>query len=140
MKYLVIIMVIGCGPKPPVVTWASASMGVNEHVEVRSDGEVIYTTSTNGVQDKNERLSLSTDQVEELADMFRAQKACELVHDPSYTPAPDEGQTTLDLAFPDLRCKVTLWNQEWQRGRARDIEETMHSMRLRPQRPGRIEP
>jgi hypothetical protein len=126
VKYLVLAALAACGPKPAVVTWVSSITGVDEHVVVRSNGDVSFTSSSD---DKAEHLSLLKEQVQELAELFRAQRACELTHDPDHRPAPDEGQTTLEIAFPDQRCKIVLWNREWQQGRAREIAETMRSLR-----------
>ncbi len=112
-----------------MVIWGSARVGATERIEIISAGQGSYTHTTNGVEDKNERLSFTNDQLRELIELFRSQHACELAHDPTYTPAPDEGQTTLELALPDQHCKIVLWDTEWQRGRAREITETMHSMR-----------
>lgn len=133
MRYLSLIALVACTPKHPVVTWGSSSMGMSERIEIAGDAQGSYTHTTNGVEDKNERLSFTNDQFRELIELFRTQHACELAHDPTYTPVPDEGQTTLELAFPDQHCKIVLWDAEWQRGPAREITETMHSMRpLRP--------
>lgn len=129
MKYLLLSALAACAPKLPVVTWVSSITGVTEHVQVRSNGDVSFTTSTGGAPGSAEHLSLEKAQVQELDELFRTQRACELAHDPGYTPAPDEGQTTLELAFPDQQCKIVLWNREWQQGRAREIAETMRSMR-----------
>jgi hypothetical protein len=140
MRYVLPIVLAACGGKPPVVTWSTSGTAMNERIEVHSGGDVQYTTTVNGVVDKSERLSLSSDQVAELDDIFRSQGACQLVHEPGYTPQPDEGQTTLVIAFPNQRCTVVLWNREWERGPAQPISETMRSMRpLRGARPtGRI--
>ena len=129
MKYLLPIALTACAPKLPVVTWVSSITGVTEHVVVRSNGDVSFTSSAGGAPGSAEHLSLLKEQVEELHELVRTQRACELAHDPAYTPAPDEGQTTLELAFPDQHCKIVLWNREWQQGRAREIAETMRSMR-----------
>jgi hypothetical protein len=84
---------------------------------------------------KEQRVQLTRDQIDELEELLRTRRACELAHDPAYTPSPEEAQTTLELAFPDQHCKVVLWSTEWQQGRAKDIAETMRSMRpLRPER------
>ena len=118
-----------------VVKWSSTSKTTSEHIEIKGSGNGNYTSSTNGVVDKDEQVILSSDQVHELDEMFLGQGACQLKHDPEYAPRPDEGETTLELAFPDQTCKVVLWNTEWERGRAQPISETMRSMRpLRPQR------
>lgn len=133
MRYLLPIALAACAPKPLVVTWVSSMTGTTEHVEVRSNGDVSFTTSIGGAPGSAEHLSLLKEQVEELHELVRTQHACELAHDPAYTPAPDEGQTTLELAFPDQHCKIVLWNREWQQDRAREIAETMRSMRpLKP--------
>ena len=129
MRHLLLILLAACAPPPPVVTWVSTITGVHERVEVRKNGDVSYTASTRGVEGKPEQIKLSKEQVEELADILRAQHACELAHDPTFTPAPDEGKTSLELSFPDQRCKIELWNREWQRDRTREILETMRSMR-----------
>lgn len=126
---LVIITLAGCAPPRPVVTWVSTITGLNERVEVRSNGDVRYTTTSRGVTGRPQELKLSKEQVEELGDLLRTQRACELAHDPSFTPMPDEGQTTLEVAFPDMRCKIVLWNREWQRDRSREIVDTLRSMR-----------
>ena len=138
MKYLIVVTLVACASKHPVVMWASEGSSVSEHIEIASNGEGSYRSANNGVPDKDERVILTTDQVSELAEMFRAQRACELADDPAYTPQPGEGKTTLVLAFPDQHCKVVLWDFQWQHGRGKDITETMHSMRpLRPPRPPR---
>ena len=53
------------------------------------------------------------------------------LHDNSraYKPVAGEAKISLELAFPDQRCKVALWDLEWQRGPAKEITETMRSMR-----------
>jgi hypothetical protein len=129
VKSLLALALTACAPKLLVATWATSLTGATERVEVRSNGDVSFTTSTGDSPGRAEHLSLLKEQVEELHELVRTQRACELAHDPAYTPAPDEGQTTLELAFPDLRCKIVLWNREWQQGRAREIAETMRSMR-----------
>jgi hypothetical protein len=127
-----LVLLAACASGPAVVTWRIARPGGEERVEVRSNGDVQYTAINGGVEEKPETLRLSTEQVSELDDMLRNQHACELKHDPGYTPAADEGQTTLTVAFPDQQCKITLFHKEWQHGRAHEISETMRSMRLRP--------
>jgi len=138
VRYLLLVTLVACGPKPAVVMWTTTTASTTEHLELTSGGRGQYTTARDGVKDKDEPVALSTDQISELAELFRAQHACELTSDPAYTPVPDEGKTTLELAFPDQRCKVVLWDLEWQHGRAREIADTMRSMRpLRSQRPER---
>jgi hypothetical protein len=135
MRVLSLLVLVGCGAKQPVVMWANAGKGITERIELASSGDGNYTSTIDGVPHKEQRVILTKEQIEELAELLRSKRACELAHDPAYTPAPDEGQTTLELAFPDLRCKIVLWNIEWQQGRAKDIAETMQSMRpLRPKR------
>jgi hypothetical protein len=132
MRYLWLILLAACTPHP-LVTWLSARAGREERIEVRSTGDIRYTATSNGVEEKRESsMTLSKDQLRELADLLRNQHAGELAHDPGYTPDADETQTTLAVAFPDQQCKVTLWNGEWQLGRAREIADTMRSMRKRP--------
>src|SRR5262245_24571697 len=130
MRYLPLLAITlaACGPKQPVVTWARTGTGVTERIELLSSGDGNYTSSINGV-DKNERVVLSKDQVNELDELLRSKRACELSHDPAYTPGPEEGQTTLELAFPGLTCKVVMSTFEWQQGSAKEIAETMQSMR-----------
>ena len=140
MRQLLLLALIGCASGPPVVRWTSTGIGTNERIEIKSSGDGTYTSMLNGVEEKNERVVLSKDQVAELNDLFREKGACQLAHDPEYKPVPDEGQTTLELAFPDQTCKVVLWNLEWQRGKALPIAETMRSMRPLRLRPGRIQP
>lgn len=121
-----------CGSSHPVVTWVAARISGEDRLEVRANGDITFTATTNGVEEKRETLKLTKEQVSELDDILRTQKACELASDPAYAPAADEGKTTLSISFSDQTCNVTLWNSEWHRGRAHDIAETMHSMRLRP--------
>ena len=136
MRYLSLLILAGCGAKHPVVTWANMGKGVTERIELQSSGDGNYTSTIDGQPHKDQRVILSKEQIEELQEMLRSKRACELAHDPAYTPAPDEGQTTLELAFPDQHCKVVLWNLEWQQGAAKDIAETMQSMRpLKPKPP-----
>ena len=138
MRYLILIALVGCAAKRAVVKWATVAPKATERIELRSSGDGSYTSTTEGIETKSERVVLSPDQLAELAELFRTQKVCQLVHDPAYTPGPEEGQTTLELAFPDQHCTVVLWNTEWLRGSAKEITETMHSMRpLRPQGPAR---
>ena len=132
MRRLSLLVLVACGSSRPVVIWAGARAGGEERIEVRGNGQVEYTATNNGIDEKPEAMSLMKTQVRELGDMLRSQRACELGHDPAYTPEAEEGQTTLLISFPDQQCKVTLWNGEWLRGRARDIADTMRSMRLRP--------
>jgi hypothetical protein len=109
--------------------WVTSGTSASERIEIAANGEGQYTSAIDGVPEKDERVSLSREQVNELAELLRTQHACELAGDPAYTPVPGEGKTTLELAFPDQHCKVVLWDFEWQRGRAKEITETMHSMR-----------
>lgn len=140
MRYLLLLALLGCGSGKPVVRWTSTGVGTQESIEIKSSGDGSYTSTINGVESRNERVILTRSQVDELNELFRTQGACQLAHDPAYTPVPDEGQTTLELAFPDQTCKVKLWNIEWEHGRAQPITETMRSMRpLRPQPPGRVQ-
>jgi hypothetical protein len=132
MRYLSLVLLAACAASRPVVTWTIARSGGEERVEVRSNGDVEFTATNDGVKEKPETLRLTREQVSELDDILRTQHACQLAHDPAYTPAPDESQTTLVVAFSDQQCTVTLWNSEWRRGPARDISETMRSMRLKP--------
>jgi hypothetical protein len=140
MRCLVLVTLAACSLGNPVVRWTSAGIGVNERIEIKSSGDGSYTSTVNGVKNRDERVVLSKAQVEEIDELFRAQGACQLAHDPAYTPVANEGQTTLELLFPDQTCKIVLWNREWDRGSARSIAETMRSMRpLRPQQPGRVQ-
>jgi hypothetical protein len=140
MRHVVLLALAACGSRPAVATWTTTGPGLNERVEVQSDGHVKYTSTVNGVETRVEEIALTKDQVEEIDELFRGHGACKLVHDPEYTPQPDEGKTTLVLAFPEQRCTIELWNREWERGSAVPVSETMRSMRpLRGTRPaGRI--
>jgi hypothetical protein len=129
VKYLVFVMLAGCGPRHYVVTWATSGTSATERIELEASGDGHYTSATDGAPEKDERVILDKDQFNELAEMFRAHRVCELTDDPAYVPVPGEGKTTLEVAFPDLHCKVTLWNYTWRQGRAKDISETMRSMR-----------
>lgn len=138
MRYLLLLSLAACGPSRVVVKWWSSGAGTNERIEIKSSGHGNYTSTSNGVVEKDELVILTDAQVHELDELFLSQGACQLHHDPEYTPRSDEGQTTLELAFPDQVCKVVLWNTEWNRGRAQPITETMRSMRpLRLQNPTR---
>ena len=132
MRYLSLIVLAACGSSRPVVTWTVARATSQERVEVREDGEIVFTATNGGVEEKPESLRLTKDQVSELGDILRSQHACELAHDPAYTPTPDEGQITMVIAFDNQACKVTMFASEWLRGRAHEISETMRSMRSRP--------
>ena len=127
-----LVLLAACAPVRPVVMWTIARTGGEQRIEVSSNGDVKITATNDGVEEKPESIRLTKDQVSELGDMLRSQRACELAHEPGYTPTADEGQTTLTVAFADQQCKVTLWNSEWLRGRAREISETMRSMKIRP--------
>lgn len=140
MRCLVLLALVACSAGKPVVRWTSAGLGATERIEIKSSGDGNYTSTINGMKNRDERVVLSKTQVEEIDELFRTQGACQLAHDPAYTPVADEGQTTLELLFPDQTCKIVLWNREWDRGNARPIAETMRSMRpLRPQPPGRVQ-
>lgn len=129
MRCLLLLCLAACGPSRVVVKWWSTGAGTNERIEIKNSGHGDYTRTNNGVLEKNEPVVLTDDQIHELDELFVNQGACQLHHDPEYTPRSDEGQTTLELAFSDQTCKVVLWNTEWNRGRAQPIAETMHSMR-----------
>jgi hypothetical protein len=133
-----VIAVAACAAKPAVVSWVTSGTDLNERIEIQSSGHVSYTTTLNGTKQKDDLVILSSEQVDELDEVFRNQHACDLAHDPSYTPGENEGQTTLVLAFPDQHCTVVLWNAEWERGRAQPITETMRSMRPLHVAPGRV--
>jgi len=138
MRYLLLLALIGCASGPPVVRWYTTGAGLNERIELKTSGDGSYISTLNGVEDRNERVILSTSQLQELDDLLRSHGACRLAHDPAYKPAPDEGQTTLELAFPDQKCKVVLSNTEWLRGAAPPNSETMRSMRPIKMPPGRV--
>jgi hypothetical protein len=140
MRHVLLLALAACGAKPTVATWTTTGPGLNERIEVQRDGHVKYTSSVNGVENRSEEVALNKEQVEEIDELFRSHDACKLAHDPAYTPQPDEGKTTLVLAFPEQRCTIELWNREWERPAALPVSETMRSMRpLRGQRPsGRI--
>src|ERR1041384_478248 len=140
MRHLLLLALAGCASGRPVVRWTSVGVGVNERIEIKSSGDGSYVSMINGVEQKNERVVLSRSQVAELDELFREKGACQLVHDPEYKPVPDEGQTTLELAFPDQTCKIVLSTLEWQRGKAQPIAETMRSMRPLNLHPGRAQP
>src|SRR5437588_3654004 len=106
MRHLLLLALTGCASGTPVVRWTSAGIGVNERIEIKSSGDGSYTSLVNGVEQKNERVVLSSSQVEELDELLRSNGACQLTHDPDYKPVPDEGQTTLELSFPDQTCKI----------------------------------
>ena len=125
----VLLLLAACGPSRVVLKWWSTGAGTNERIEIKNSGHGNYTSTNNGVPEKDEPVILTDDQIHEIDELFLSQGACQLHHDPEYTPRSDEGQTTLELAFPDQACKVVLWNTEWNRGRAQPIAETMHSMR-----------
>src|SRR5256885_8816921 len=116
MRYLLLLALGACSMGNPVVRWTTTGIGINERIEIKSSGDGSFTSTINGVKDRDERVVLSKGQVEELDELLRSHGACQLTHDPAYTPVPDEGQTTLELLFPDQHCKVVLWNLEWQRG------------------------
>lgn len=129
---LSLVLLAACAPARPVVMWTTTRASREDRVEIRDNGDVIYTIIRNGVTERSESIRLTSEQVDELGDVLRSQRACELAHEPDYTPGADEAQTTLAITYPDLHCKVTLWHTEWQRGRARDISDTMRSMRTKP--------
>ena len=135
MRYLLLSALVACGPKHVAVTWVTTGTSTSERIEIESNGQGNYTRALDGVVEKDERLQFTKDQLDEIVEVFRSQRACELADDPAYTPVAGEGRITLELALPDLHCKVSLWNLEWERGRAKAITETMHSMR--PVRPPR---
>jgi hypothetical protein len=132
MRYLCLIALAACGSGRPVVTWTVTRAMSQERVEIREGGEIVFTATNGGVEEKPESLRLTKDQVSELGEILRNQHACQLAHDPAYSPTPDEGQITMMIAFSDLQCKVTMFASEWLRGRAHEISETMRSMRTRP--------
>jgi hypothetical protein len=132
MRYLSLIVLAACGSGRPVVTWTVARAMSQERVEVHEGGEIVFSATNNGVEEKPESLRLTKEQVSELGEILRNQHACELAHDPAYTPTPDEGQITMVIAFSGQQCKVTMFASEWLRGRAHEISETMRSMRTRP--------
>jgi hypothetical protein len=130
VRHALLLALAGCGAaKTPVVTWISSSGPVVERIELQSNGNGKYLNAINGVAHPTQEVILSRDQIDELADIMRAKNVCKFSHDPAYTPQPDEGQTSLEIAFPDQHCKVMLWNREWLQGPALDISETMRSMR-----------
>jgi hypothetical protein len=136
MRTLLLMSLVACSPTRVVVKWWSSGAGTNERIEIKSSGNGNYTRTNNGVVEKDELVILTGDQVHELDELFLSQGVCQLHHDPGFTPGPTEGQTTLELAFPDQTCKVVLWNAEWDRAPAQPIAETMRSMRpLRQTRP-----
>lgn len=126
---LLLLSVAACSPTRVVVKWWSTGAGTNERLEIKSSGNGNYIRTDNGRPEKDEQVILTSDQVRELDELFLSQGVCQLKHDPEYTPRPSEGETTLELAFPDQTCKVVLWNAEWDRGRAQPVAETMRSMR-----------
>jgi hypothetical protein len=126
---VILLSLAACGPARIVVKWSTSGTDTSERIEIKSGGNGNYTSSANGAVEKNEQVILTSDQVHELDELFQSQGACQLKHDPDYTPRPNEGETTLELAFPDQTCKIVLWNTEWDRGRAQPIAETMRSMR-----------
>lgn len=146
VRYLVATLVTfaalgACAPRPLVVTWAATRPTITERVEIRSDGETHYRTTTPGRPDTDDLVTLSRDQLSELAELFRAKQACALPHDPSDTPAAGEAMITLELAFPDQQCKLTLTEAEWRNGPGHDLAETMSSIRpARPATPVRGKP
>jgi hypothetical protein len=139
MRYLLLLALAGCASGAPVVRWTSTGVGLVERIELKRSGEGNYVSTLNGVEERNERVVLSGSQVQELDDLLRSQGACQLRHEPDYKPGPEEGQTTLELAFPDQTCKVVLSNSEWQRGPAHAISETMRSMRPIKMPAGRVQ-
>jgi hypothetical protein len=139
MRYLLLLVLVGCASGTPVVRWTTTGVGLTERIELSGSGNGNYVSTLNGVEDRNERVILSGAQIDELNELLRSHGACELRHEPDYKPGPDEGQTTLELAFPDQKCKVVLSNGEWQRGRAQAISETMRSMRPFKMPPGRVQ-
>jgi hypothetical protein len=129
VRYLVVAVLAACAPKPLVVHWAATRPTITERIEIRSDGEARYKTSSPGQPDTDERVVLSRDQLQELGEMFRARQACALPHDTTDTPPPGEATITLELNFPDQRCKLTLSEPEWRNGPAHDLAQTMDSIR-----------
>src|SRR4051812_40163980 len=99
-------MLLGCGPKPLVVTWATSGTRAVERIELEANGQGHSTSTTDGATDKTVSVILDKAQLNELAEMLRSRHACELTDDPAYTPVPGEGKITLEVAFPDLHCKV----------------------------------
>jgi hypothetical protein len=129
VRYFILLALVACGSRQTVVVWGGSAAGEHGRMEIGSNGESRYVTVADGAEIASERVVLTKDQVRELDELIRAKHACELVHDPAYTPSPDEIQITLEVTYPDQRCKVTLYELEWLRGPAREIAETMQSMR-----------
>jgi hypothetical protein len=121
-----------CAPKPLVIAWAATRPTVTERIEIRQDGEVHYRTIRSGEPPTDDRVDLTSEQVRELGDMFRAKRACELPHDLAYTPAAGEATITLELGFPELRCTLTLWEPEWRNGAAQELAASMSSIHPAP--------
>jgi hypothetical protein len=126
---VVLLSLAACSPPRVVVKWSTSGTGTRERIEIKSSGNGTYASTDDGRPEKDEQVILTSDQVHELDELFLSQGACQLKHDPDYTPRPSEGESTLELAFSDQACKIVLWNTEWDRGRAQPIAETMRSMR-----------
>ena len=129
MRTLLLLSLAACSPTRVVVKWWSSGAGTNERIEIKSSGNGNYVRTNNGVVEKDELVILTNDQIRELEELFASHGACQFHHDPAFTPGPTEGESTLELAFPDQTCKVVLWNAEWDRAPAQPIAETMRSMR-----------
>lgn len=137
MRYLaaVLLSLVACGGSGHrVLKWTGSTTGEDVIITLDSNGEGTYATVVDGTPDEPERVKLSESQVGEVGELFRTRNACAFKHDPTYAPPPGEPQTTVELTFADLNCVVTLYNGEWQRGEARDLFETMRSLKPLRQR------
>jgi hypothetical protein len=122
-------LVAACGGLDhPVVVWGGENHFTRQKFQLGNGGEASLDIS-NGDHPEHKHYWVQKQQVGEFHDMLRDKNVCALKSDPSYEPVPDEQRTYLELHFPDIQCRVELWDQEWgKRDDSKDIDAAIRAL------------
>jgi hypothetical protein len=125
-----------------VARWSVQSLWGGERIEIGAGGEMLYVilagAGSPGSQDREYRGTATPEELERLRSTLAENGVCDLRSERE-TGIPDEGHPTLDVAFPDLQCTVSMWDGEWlERPAPRACQEAVHALARRlvpPQNP-----
>ena len=115
-----------------MLTWGGANVFARVSMTISERGEVVHVIEKGGGQRTQTSLKLSQAELRELVDLIKSDDVCSLVHDPSYTPVPDESMTKLVVDLPSLRCTIELRDGEWEK-RANDFDAAIRRVATRAQ-------
>jgi hypothetical protein len=119
-------------PDRPLVSWGGTSHFGSDSFTIRADGTLRKELTRPGQPVEVETGTATAAELGALQDALEAAGCCALASQREIG-VPDEGHTTLALAFPDLACVVSLWDNEWHElPAAARCGEVLEPLRSRP--------